>query len=137
MNRSTGSTILLSAPRALLGAFLRRAGLLPLLAMFALAGCGGGADTVVNPVINPPDVPGYTGPAPQNADVQAFRINLWENIKANNRCGACHGTGGTAPILFARNDDINLAYQAANGVVNLSDPSSSRMVVKVSGGHNC
>lgn len=137
MNRSTGSTILLSAPRALLGAFLRRAGLLPLLAMLALAGCGGGADTVVNPVINPPDVPGYTGPAPQNADVQAFRINLWENIKANNRCGACHGTGGTAPILFARNDDINLAYQAANGVVNLSDPSSSRMVAKVSGGHNC
>ncbi|MGH8800495.1 MAG: LamG-like jellyroll fold domain-containing protein, partial [Casimicrobiaceae bacterium] len=137
MNRSTGSIVLDLAPRTRFGAFLRRAALLPFLAMLALAGCGGGADTVVNPVINPPNVPDYTGPAPQNADVQAFKINLWDNIKAGNRCGACHGTGGTAPILFARNDDINLAYQDANTVVNLGDPTSSRMVVKVGGGHNC
>jgi mono/diheme cytochrome c family protein len=128
MNLSTGSILLNLA---------RRAGWLPMLALLALAGCGGGADTVVNPVINPPDVPDYVGPAPQNADVQAFKINLWQNIKANNRCGQCHGAGGTAPILFARNDDINLAYQDANTVVNLSDPSSSRMVTKVGGGHNC
>ncbi len=110
---------------------------LSLIAVLALAGCGGGAGTVVNPVTDPGVVPDYIGPAPANADVQAFKINLWQNIKASNRCGACHGTGGTAPILFARNDDINLAYQDANGVVNLQQPDQSRMVIKVAGGHNC
>ena len=102
-----------------------------------LAGCSsGGAPTVENPVVIAPDVPTYTGPAAANSDVQAFRLNLWENIKANNRCGSCHGAGGQTPT-FARNDDVNLAYQAANTVVNLSQPDQSRMVQKVAGGHNC
>ena len=38
---------------------------------------------------------------------------------------------------FARNDDVNLAYEAANRVVNLTQPDQSRMVAKVAGGHNC
>ena len=102
-----------------------------------LAGCsGGGAPTVANPVTTAPTVPDYTGPASADADVQAFRINLWENIKASNRCGGCHNAGGQTP-QFARNDDVNLAYQAANTVVNLSQPDQSRMVQKVGGGHNC
>jgi concanavalin A-like lectin/glucanase superfamily protein len=106
-------------------------------AVAILAGCSsGGAPTVVNPVTSAPPVSDYTGPASANADVQAFRINLWENIKANNRCGSCHGAGGQTP-MFARNDDVNLAYQAANSVVNLTQPDQSRMVVKVAGGHNC
>jgi mono/diheme cytochrome c family protein len=106
-------------------------------AVAALAGCSsGGAPTVVNPVTSAPPVVTYTGPASANADVQAFRINLWENIKANNRCGGCHNAGGQTP-QFARNDDVNLAYQAANTVVNLTMPDQSRMVQKVSGGHNC
>ncbi len=83
-----------------------------------------------------PPSPTTSGPASANADVQAFRINLWENIKANNRCGSCHGAGGQTP-MFARNDDVNLAYQAANTVVNLTQPDQSRMVAKVAGGHNC
>ena len=45
-------------------------------------------------------------------------------------------TGGQAP-MFARRDDINLAYTAANGVVTLMTPQDSTMVVKVGGGHNC
>ena len=102
-----------------------------------LAGCSsGGAPTVENPVTVTPDVPTYTGPAASNADVQAFRISLWENIKGNNRCGSCHGVGGQTPT-FARNDDVNLAYQAANSVVNLTQPDQSRMVIKVASGHNC
>ena len=68
--------------------------------------------------------------------MQAFRLNLWDNIKANNRCGSCHGAGGQTP-MFARNDDVNLAYQAANTIVNLTQPDQSRMVAKVAGGHNC
>src|SRR4051794_26271049 len=107
------------------------------MAATMLAGCsGGGAPTVANPVTQAPTVPDYTGPASADGDVQAFRINLWENIKANNRCGGCHNAGGQTP-QFARNDDVNLAYQAANTVVNLSQPDQSRMVQKVGGGHNC
>jgi mono/diheme cytochrome c family protein len=107
------------------------------LAVAVLAGCSsGGAPTVENPVTQAPPVADYVGPAAANADVQAFRINLWENIKANNRCGSCHGANGQTPT-FARNDDVNLAYQAANSVVNLTQPDQSRMVIKVSGGHNC
>lgn len=111
------------------------AGLAVLFALL-IAGCGGGASTEENPVTTPPNTPTYNGPAPATADVQAFRINLWENIKASNRCGQCHGAGGQAP-MFARQDDVNLAYQGANTVVNLSQPSESRMVIKVAGGHNC
>jgi hypothetical protein len=106
-------------------------------AVAILAGCSsGGAPTVVNPVTTAPPVSNYTGPASANADVQAFRINLWENVKANNRCGGCHNAGGQTP-MFARNDDVNLAYQAANSVVNLTMPDQSRLVTKVAGGHNC
>ncbi len=102
-----------------------------------LAGCsGGGAPTTENPVTQVPPVLDYTGPASANADVQAFRINLWENIKANNRCGACHGAGGQTPS-FARNDDVNAAYAQANTVANLTQPDQSRLVTKVGGGHNC
>ena len=97
------------------------------LAAVALAACGGGAPTSENPNTTPPTQPAYNGPPPATADVQAFRINLWDNIKASNRCGGCHVAGQQAP-MFARQDDINLAYEAANGIVNLSDPSSSRIL---------
>jgi hypothetical protein len=39
--------------------------------------------------------------------------------------------------MFARSDDVNLAYAAANGVVTLPTPEDSTMVTKVLGGHNC
>ena len=78
----------------------------------------------------------YTGPAAGNADVQAFKINLWENIRQPNRCGGCHHEGGQSP-MFARSDDVNLAYQAAAPLVNLTQPDQSELVLKVGGGHNC
>jgi Concanavalin A-like lectin/glucanases superfamily len=102
----------------------------------ALAGCGGGADTVQNPVTTPVTPAAYSGPPPATADVQSFKVNLWDNLKASNRCGQCHVAGGQAP-QFVRQDDINLAYAAANGVVDLTSPRDSRMVAKVAGGHNC
>lgn len=101
-----------------------------------LAGCGG-AEVEQNP---PPPVQednvNYTGPAPQTADIQLFKLTLWDNIAASNRCGACHVAGNTAPF-FARNDDINLAYAAATPLVNLADPAQSLLVTKLAGGHNC
>jgi hypothetical protein len=108
----------------------------PVLAALALAACGGGASTTENPPTTPPPPAGYTGPPPASQDVQAFKLNVWDNLQASNRCGQCHSTGGQVPS-FVRNDDINLAYEAANGVVDLGNPAGSTMVTKVGGGHNC
>ena len=107
------------------------------IAALALAGCGGGAATTENPVtgVTPPST--YSGPPPATEDVQSFKLNLWDNIQATNRCGGCHTNSVGQTPLFARHDDINLAYEAANGVVNLSQPSESRLVQRVGEAHNC
>ncbi|HLQ11916.1 MAG TPA: LamG domain-containing protein [Steroidobacteraceae bacterium] len=104
--------------------------------VLALNACSGGAATTSNPSPQTVTSASYAGPAPATADVQAFRINLWQNINGSNRCGNCHKAGGQSP-MFARSDDVNLAYNDALGVVNLSQPDQSRMVIKVAGGHNC
>ncbi|HEY1898961.1 MAG TPA: LamG domain-containing protein [Steroidobacteraceae bacterium] len=123
------SAVLAFSPR-------RLAALVGVAGLVALAACSGGAATTANPVTTVATAAAYSGPAPATADVQAFMVNLWTNIKATNRCGGCHVQGGQSP-QFARTDDVNLAYQAANTVVNLSQASQSTMVQKVAGGHNC
>jgi hypothetical protein len=108
-----------------------------LAAVLLLAACSGGAPTTQNPNLQASaQAATYTGPAPASADVQAFESNLWVNISPSNRCGNCHKAGGQTP-MFARSDDINLAYSAALTVVTLSQPETSLMVQKVAGGHNC
>lgn len=113
------------------------AGACAALVLTACAGGGSGADTQINAAAGGSTVSSYAGPAPATADVQSFKINLYDNIRGNNRCGSCHSvTGGQAP-MFARSDDVNLAYADANTVVDLIVPSDSRIVQKVAGGHNC
>jgi Concanavalin A-like lectin/glucanases superfamily len=116
-------------------------GLLVLAATLTLAACGGGgAPTTATPGGAPPtsSANAYTGPAPATADVQAFAVSFWNNVRVQNRCGQCHNATTPAQMPnFARSDDVNLAYAQANTVVNLGQPSSSRIVVKVTGGHNC
>jgi len=107
-----------------------------LAVLATLAACSSGTPTTEQPVTQAPPVADYTGPAPATADVQAFKINVWENLKSGSRCGACHTAGGQAP-RFARTDDVNLAYQEAVQLVALSQPEQSRLVTKVGGGHNC
>jgi len=113
---------------------LRRHAVLAFLA--TLAACSGGAPTQEQPVTQAPPVADYTGPAPATADVQAFKLNVWENVKSSSRCGSCHTASGQAP-RFARTDDVNLAYQEAVQLVTLSQPDQSRLVTKVGDGHNC
>ncbi len=117
-----------------------RAHLVVLATSLTLAACGSGsgADTVQNPVgnNNGGQQSNYTGPAPQTADIQAFKINVWDNLSDSTRCGGCHVQGDQTPS-FVRNDDINLAYQDAAALVDLSSPQDSRLVTKVGGGHNC
>jgi hypothetical protein len=112
---------------------------LVVLAALALAACSGGAPTTQNPNLSSGGATQavYTGPPPASPDVQAFESNLWVNISGPNRCGACHGVGGSGSPSFARTDDINQAYQAALTVVDLSQPSTSTMVKQENAGHNC
>ena len=104
-----------------------------------LAACSGGsgADVQNNVQSVAPPPATYSGPPPATADVQAFKLELWDNIIATAGCAQCHSVeGGTAP-MFARSDDINLAYSAANAEVSLGSPSDSDLVTQVGGGHNC
>ena len=122
--------------RSLRGLF---AALTVLAASSLLAGCGAGsAPTAANPAASGPTqtAQSYTGPAPASADVQAFVVNLWNNVKDQDRCGACHIQGNQTP-MFARSDDVNQAYAAAQSVVDLGQPANSIMVAKVGGGHHC
>ena len=109
-----------------------------LLAAAALAGCGpsGSATQVNQPTGTAPSVSTYTGPAPTSKDVQAFQVSLWNNIRSQDRCGGCHHEGGQSP-MFARSDDVNLAYQAALPLVSASQPGQSTLVLRVGSGHNC
>ena len=102
----------------------------------ALGACSGGVTTTPIPNASTASAATYTGPAPGTADVQAFKVNLWQYIDTPNRCGNCHKAGGQSP-MFARSDDVNLAYNDALKVVNLAQPDQSMMVLKVAGGHNC
>jgi len=102
-----------------------------------IAGCGGGADTQPLPAVNQTQAANYTGPAPATEDVQAFMLSLWQNIARPDRCGACHSPSVNQSPMFARNDDVNLAYDAALSLVDLGSPVDSRLVTKVGGGHHC
>ena len=114
--------------------------LFTLAAAMALSACGGGGsgNSALPTVAPTSSADAYTGPPAATADVTAFELNLWNNIRGQNRCGQCHNATSPAQMPnFARSDNVNLAYAQANTVVNLQQPSTSIMVVKVSGGHNC
>ena len=118
----------------------RITGLAALVASIALSACGGaGAPTTTNPAPSQTvTADAYTGPPAATADVTAFQINFWNNVRVQNRCGQCHNATSPAQMPnFARSDDVNLAYAQANTVVNLTSPSTSLIVTKVAGGHNC
>src|SRR5580692_1220807 len=118
----------------------RITGLAALVASIALSACGGaGAPTTTNPAPSQTvTADAYTGPPAATADVTAFQVNFWNNVRVQNRCGQCHNATSPAQMPnFARSDDVNLAYAQANTVVNLATPSTSLIVTKVAGGHNC
>jgi hypothetical protein len=115
---------------------LRQAAALALLTTVVACTAGGPATTATQATTPGTAAASYTGPAAANADVQSFKVNLWENIRTSDKCGGCHHEGGQSP-MFARSDDVNLAYQAANPLVNFTQPDQSTLVLQVSSGHNC
>ncbi len=115
---------------------LRQAAALALLTTVVACTAGGPATSTTQQTTPGNTAASYTGPAAGNADVQAFKVNLWENIRTSDKCGGCHHEGGQSP-MFARSDDVNLAYQAANPLINFQQPDQSTLVLQVGSGHNC
>ncbi len=119
-------------------AALRNA-LLAIAASLVIAACGGGAQTANTPA--PPGGPTnnapYTGPVARDADVLSFQQEFWANAKTTDRCGSCHNESVGQLPMFVRNDDVNMAYDAALTVTDTQQPTLSRVVEKVGQGHNC
>ncbi len=123
--------------RALKGA------LVAVFASIVLSACGGGAETVDNqlvgggPIIK--DQP-YTGPVARDAEVLRFQQEFWSNARTTDRCGSCHNESVGRTPMFVRSDNVNMAYDAAIGVVDVVQPAASLIVTKVysdGNGHNC
>jgi len=111
--------------------------LIGLAILFSLSACGSGSGASVEQITSSstPEVSNYSGPAPATADAQNFKLAVWDNLIPNNRCGQCHNESQSP--RFVRADDINLAFDTANGLVDLADPSKSLLANKVRSGHNC
>jgi hypothetical protein len=119
---------------------LRRAiTLIGVCTLSLIAGCSGGSGAPTQQNAAGPGAPstGYSGPAPASPDIQSFKINVFDNVRTDNRCGSCHGLDGVASNKFARSDDVNMAYAEANLVVDLLSPADSTMVLQMEANHNC
>ncbi len=108
-----------------------------------LVGCGGGSDTAQeNPRGAAPELGDtdntivYNGPVAATEDVTQFRINLWENMVSDDRCGGCHNEVVGQEPMFMRRDDINLAYEATLPYVDKDTPVLSRLYIRAEEGHN-
>ena len=43
----------------------------------------------------------YTGVAPATADVQSFKLNVWDNLVTQDKCGSCHNSStGNHCLLY-------------------------------------
>ena len=111
------------------------------LMTLVLAACGGGATTVDNPLPQNPGGPTqvtYNGlNGPRDTDVNAFLQNFWTPMQNAASCGNCHNETTVQTPMFARFDDINMAYDEAVTVTDMQVPALSRLVSKVGEGHNC
>ena len=110
-----------------------------LLAACSGGGSGDGGSDRDSDASNPPVSNGfvYDGPAPVNAEIQSFKLNFYDNLVADNRCGLCHTPGGSGGVHFVNRDDVNAAWQSAKEVVDLLAPAKSEVVQRVVQGHNC
>jgi len=139
MTKATGIAVR-TAPIDQTGLRSLKVALLAVLASVMLAACGGGAQTTATPLPNGTGNTNnnpYTGPVPRDADVLKFQQEFWSNAKTTDRCGNCHNeTAGVLP-MFVRNDDINMAYDAALTKVDINQPAASVIVSQVGSGHNC
>jgi len=121
---------------------LKRAAILALVTTVAACTAGGPATTPTQQT-----TPGgatsaaYTGPSASTADVAAFQKELWTNVRKSGSagCGNCHSNTAASQQspLFARDDDVNQAYNIAIQYIDRTTPANSRLVTQAASGHNC
>lgn len=113
------------------------------LTMATLGACsggsgGGGSERQVVPGQDPGSSDFvYSGPPPASEEIQQFKLNFYDPLAGNDRCGECHTPGGQGKTAFVNQDNVNEAWQAARSVVNLNEASASAVVTRVAQGHNC
>ncbi len=111
-------------------------------ALALLVGCGGtdtgqeNQENTAPPVEDGDDTIVYNGPVAGTDDVLQFKLNVWDVLAADDRCGGCHNEEVAQEPLFMRRDDINLAYEATLPLVDKSAPILSRLVERADEGHN-
>ena len=117
-----------------------------LLLSITLYACSGGSGAPTESQQAAPEVGGapvaenvtYSGPDPRDQAVRDFKLFFWDEVVEEViGCANCHMQGGQGTVKFVRNDDINMAYDAALTLVNLADPATSTLVTRVANGHNC
>ncbi len=67
----------------------------------------------------------------------AFETHVYPLL--SNFCAECHEPAAQAPVSpYIGHSDVEAAYQAAQGVINLDQPSASRLVQRLANdNHNC
>jgi len=116
----------------------------PLLAaslFTTLVSCGGDSGQENSPGIPPVNDNSdeglvYNGPVAENDDVQQFKLNVWDNLAGDDRCGGCHNEIEGQEPFFLRRDDINLAYETILPLVDKTAPVLSRIVQRAEEDHN-
>ncbi|HEU4428898.1 MAG TPA: hypothetical protein VFT98_09100, partial [Myxococcota bacterium] len=120
----------------------RARGLAPLLAAALLsAACGSYSGDEPDDAVPPAPPPSGGSGGPTDAELEAaFQTTVWPILNnPNYPCVTCHVAGGSAspPIADA---NVTTAFRAVwdNGKVNLTTPSSSRIVRRLSPDqHHC
>ncbi len=96
--------------------FLKIFSILALGAMMAACDSGG-VGTSANPNLsgNGGNKFVYTGPAARDIEVSNFQFYLWKNVVDPTRCGGCHNSQASSPVmpLFFDTSNVNVAYDAA------------------------
>jgi hypothetical protein len=124
-------------------ALLGRA-LVSVLVTMLVACSGGSGDSGNSSTVNqsgPPTQAIYGGPPPQTSEILNFKQFFWDPLSGEgsheDKCGSCHDAGGPGDPKFVFGDDINVAFAAANTVVDIDTPETSAVVAQVAGGHYC
>jgi len=104
---------------------------------WAAGAAGGGKQILLSaPVIKDP---GSTLTFPATAAETAFGSTVWPLVRGTAQCVNCHiDSSATKQQPYFASDDINEAYEAIKSKINLNDPASSRVVIRLRDQfHNC